>query len=193
MLRLLLVRHGITVWNQTARRSGHTDIPLAEEGVEQARRLADRLRDERLDAVWSSDLQRARITAEIIAGPHGLTVIATPLLREGSHGAYEGLTREEVEAQCGPGIGGRAADAEPIEAIMARAVEARRIIQQSHPEGSVLVVGHLGPLRMLLCDAIGASLEMRHRFCMDNASLTILEYDADVFRVRLLNDTEHLR
>ena len=78
MLRLFLIRHGETIWNQNHRYQGHTDVPLSKTGEWQAGLVAKRLKDEPLDAVFSSDLSRARVTAEIIAREHGLTVTSLP-------------------------------------------------------------------------------------------------------------------
>ena len=194
MLSLLLVRHGITIWNQEGRRSGHTDIPLAPEGIVQAQRIAERLRNEAIDAIWSSDLERARVTAEIIAESHQLPVRTTPLLREVCHGALEGLTRSEVgghDVASDPNFL-RPPDAESYEEVWQRMIAARNLIQETHTEGSVLVVGHTGPLRMLLCDAIGATISARKYLCLDNASLSIIEYFDGQSRLRLLNDTYFL-
>ena len=100
MTTLLLVRHGETDWNAEGRLQGHTDTPLNDYGRRQARTLADELAGEPIDAVYSSDLARARETAEIVGGRLGLTVVVDPGLREKNWGSWEGLTpaeRERVE------------------------------------------------------------------------------------------------
>src|SRR5438477_1126143 len=94
--RIYLVRHGETVWNRDGRMQGHTDVSLSPVGEEQARRLADRLASEQIEAVWSSDLCRASATADILAAPHGLTVRISPLLRESMLGLWEGKTEAEI-------------------------------------------------------------------------------------------------
>ena len=75
-MRLYIVRHGVTAWNQEGRIQGHTDTPLSAEGMVQAQRIGARLArlEQPLQAVWSSDLMRARQTAEAVAAPFGLTV-----------------------------------------------------------------------------------------------------------------------
>src|SRR5690242_5415348 len=92
-LRLSLVRHGVTDWNQAMRMQGQSDIPLNDEGREQAKRIAARLSEAnpRVDAVWSSDLSRARHTAEAIAAPLNLPVRTSARLREIMLGEWEGL------------------------------------------------------------------------------------------------------
>src|ERR1051326_3352209 len=88
--RLFVVRHGVTAWNAEGRWQGHTDVSLTDEGIAQAHGVARRLAKERVDAVWSSDLSRARMTAEIIAEHHRLPVATTPALREQRLGDWEG-------------------------------------------------------------------------------------------------------
>jgi len=92
-LDVYLVRHGATEWTHTGQHTGSTDLPLLPEGEEQARRLGDLLRGVPFDVVWSSDLSRARRTAELAGFGHP---IVTPLLREFDYGVYEGVTTEEI-------------------------------------------------------------------------------------------------
>lgn len=87
-LRLLLVRHGETEWNQQMRFQGQTDIPLNAKGLEQAESIATRLQHEPLQAIYSSDLRRAWQTAEVIARYHELSPIPHPDLREMSYGVW---------------------------------------------------------------------------------------------------------
>lgn len=98
-LRLLLVRHGETLWNREGRYQGRTDVPLSETGVEQANALAEILRDEPIAAVCSSTLRRAWDTARPIAAAHSLTPLAEPRLMEIHQGAWEGLRPVEIQAR----------------------------------------------------------------------------------------------
>ncbi len=100
MRTLLLVRHGETDWNREGRFQGHTDVALNEAGRAQARAVAERLRTRGVHAVASSDLARARETAEIIAAACELPLACVePMLRERSYGCFEGLTRDECAAR----------------------------------------------------------------------------------------------
>src|SRR3954452_24611267 len=92
---LLLVRHGETDWNAEGRLQGHTDRPLNEYGRRQAKELAARLAGGHVDAIYASDLSRARETAEIVGERLGLTVVIDPDLRETNWGTWEGLTGDE--------------------------------------------------------------------------------------------------
>jgi probable phosphoglycerate mutase len=142
---ILLARHGETQWNLERRFQGWADPPLNETGREQARVLAEQLRDTPFDAVYSSDLLRAHETAEIVAAPHGAPVIADPGLREIDVGPLSGLTWAEVHERFG--------DAHPHgetrEQHHARVRAAIERIAQRHPGQRILVVTHGGTMRAL--------------------------------------------
>src|SRR2546423_3515053 len=136
---LLLVRHGETDWNAQLRYQGHADIPLNERGRQQARELAARVAAEAVDAIYASDLSRARETGEIVAARLGLPVLTDPGLREMDVGSFEGRTHEEVA--------GREWDGEPREAHSKRVLRTLDRIAAAHPSARVLVVTHGGCLR----------------------------------------------
>ena len=99
-MNLLLIRHGETSWNQEQRYQGQQDSPLSELGPGPSRKNRQKfLARMKIDVIYTSDLLRAKRTAEAIARPHGLTPIADPRLREINFGVWEGLTREEVQAR----------------------------------------------------------------------------------------------
>ena len=150
MTRLLLVRHGETDWNAEGRLQGHTDRPLSDYGRRQAQALAEELADEPLDALYASDLARARETAEIVGARLGLPVVLEPDLREKNWGTWEGLTpteRAEVEF-----VG------ESTEQHEERTLGALRRIAERHPGGRILVVTHGGSVRRAQTAALGLAL-----------------------------------
>jgi broad specificity phosphatase PhoE len=138
---LLLVRHGETDWNAEGRWQGHADVPLNARGREQAAALAERLCDEPIDAIYSSDLVRARHTAEIVGARLGVPVVVDPALREVDVGSREGLTWEQV--------GDGEWDGEPKEDHAARILDSVRRIAARHPAGRILVVTHGGSMRRI--------------------------------------------
>ena len=151
MTALLLVRHGETDWNADGRLQGQTDRPLSDFGRRQARQLADELADEELEAIYSSDLSRARETAEIVGERLGLPVVLDPDLREKDWGTWEGLTaveRDRVEF-----VG------ETTEEHQERILRALRRISRVHAaDGRVLVVTHGGSMRRVQTAALGWAL-----------------------------------
>ena len=150
MTELLLVRHGETDWNADGRLQGHTDRPLSDYGREQARRLADDLVGEALDAIYASDLARARETAEIVGERLDLPVALDPDLREKDWGNWEGLTSTERL--------GVAPVGESTAQHQKRMLAALARIAAKHPNGRVLVVTHGGSMRRVQTEALGFAM-----------------------------------
>ncbi len=146
MTTILLARHGETDWNREGRYQGWADPSLNESGRAQARTLAAQLRDEPIDAVYSSDLRRARETALIVAAPHGVPVVADPGLREIDVGSWSGLTHAQIQERF-PHAENH--DGETREQHLARVFETVERIARLHPRGRILIVSHGGSLRAL--------------------------------------------
>ena len=170
MTTLLLVRHGETDWNADGRLQGQTDRPLTDFGRRQAQQLAEQLADEELEAIYSSDLSRARETAAIVGGRLGLAVALDPALREKDWGTWEGLTaveRDRVEF-----VG------ESTEAHQERILGALRRIAERHPgDGRVLVVTHGGSMRRVQTAAMGMAMPV-----VENCGRWICAYENGSFR-----------
>jgi 2,3-bisphosphoglycerate-dependent phosphoglycerate mutase len=147
---LLLVRHGETDWNADGRLQGHTDRPLSDYGRRQAAQLADALEGERFDAIYASDLARARETAEIVAERLRLPVVLDPDLREKDWGNWEGLTSTE---RLGVELVG-----ETTAQHQERMLAALERIAALHPQGRVLVVTHGGSMRRVQTVALGFAM-----------------------------------
>ena len=172
MTTLLLVRHGETDWNAEGRLQGHTDRPLSDFGRSQARRLAAELEHEGIDAVYSSDLARARETAEIVGERLGLPVVLDPDLREKDWGNWEGLTaveRDRVEFA-----------GESTEAHQKRMLRALQRIAEHHPDGArVLVVTHGGSMRRVQTATLGVAMPV-----VENCGRWLCVYENGSFRAR---------
>jgi len=186
---LLLARHGETDWNRSLRWQGHADQPLNEHGRDQARALAETLADEPPSAVYSSDLLRARETAQIVASRLGLAVVPVRGLREVDVGSWSGLTRDEIELRFPAGYrrwrareGHGWDDGESYEAMAERVVAALRRIAAEQADADILVVTHGGPIRAAAAHAHGISHAEQRRVLavVDNCGL---------LRILVENDT----
>lgn len=151
MAVLLLARHGETDWNAAQRWQGHADVPLNPRGIQQARELAETLRDIELDAIYASDLARAHTTARIVGETKGLTVTTMTALREVDVGSWSGLTNSQI-AERFPGMPRH--DGETEEALLTRVRGATLEIGMRHA-GSVLVVMHGNAMRAVVEYATG--------------------------------------
>lgn len=198
--RVYLVRHGETEWNHTGRYQGHSDIALSPDGRRQAELLRERFRGINLDAIYSSDLNRAKETAAIIATPHGLQVKAVPALREINFGAWEGLTYQEIVTshpqewetwRRNPGTtivpGG-----ESFQQVKERALAAFEDIVTAEAGRTLLIVAHGGSLRSLICALLGLDLTAVWRFRLDNTGVSVVDCYEENRILVLLNDTHHL-
>ena len=156
-----LVRHGETQWNAEQRVQGQTDVPLNETGREQAALTGKRLARVRFRAIYSSDMSRARETAEIIAAASASAppdVVLDARLREVAFGELEGMTWAEIEAR-GSGLhvrqdqrdlDYRPEGGESYRELLGRLGDFAAALEERHPADDVLVVGHGAALRALV-------------------------------------------
>ena len=166
MTTLLLVRHGETDWNAEGRLQGHTDRPLNDHGRRQAKELAERLAGEGADAIYASDLSRAKETAEILGARLGLPVVIDADLREKNWGNWEGLTGDErihVEFE-----------GESTKDHRERVLGAVERIAERHPGQRVVVVTHGGSLRRIQAAVNGVADPV-----IDNCAVWIYEVEAE--------------
>ena len=184
MTKLLLVRHGETDWNRDGRWQGGSDTRLNDVGREQARALAQQL-DGEIDVLYSSDLARARETAEIVAAKLGLEVRLDPRLRERGFGSWEGLTTTEIEERFADahrrwlaGEGAGADDAEAFEDFSARVEDFLSDVLRLHPGEEVLVVSHGGSIRVIHALAAGVDYVRDHRLIPGVANCSVARYGA---------------
>lgn len=199
--RIFLVRHGATTLSAEDRFTGAMDVPLSDEGREQARRLAQRLGGEPLAAIYASPLGRTAETARIVARPHGQEVRFRDGLREISHGHWEQLTRREVDERFPEEAAAWEEDpytfapagGESGLAVTARALPVLLEIVREHRGEAVLVVSHKATLRLMLSSLLGFD-PRRYRDNLDQspAALNIVDFkDPAHARLTLFNDTSH--
>ena len=198
MTTILLARHGESDWNHAKRWQGHADRPLTERGRQQAYELAARLEETELDAVYTSDLRRARETGEVVAAVHGLSVRELPALREVDVGSWSGLTRAEAAARFPDAYrrweaGGEGwDDGETYEQLAERVVGAVKRIACDHPGERVLVVTHGGSIRAVHADALGLDVHTYRRIQRVEPNATLSAVCVEDGRLSELCRTEDL-
>jgi len=196
-MNLLLIRHGQTNWNLEQRFQGQSDIPLNETGRKQAQALAEQLAAEPFDAVYSSDLQRATETADIIR-KSGFQPDAR--LREVNFGDWEGLTYDEIKSKHPDTLAAWESDifknapphGETLEGLAIRVQSMLDELREKHKDQRILIVAHGGVLQTLICLALKLPPTMYWQFHLSTASLSEVAFYPAGAILNSLNDTSHL-
>ncbi|GIO29728.1 MULTISPECIES: histidine phosphatase family protein [Paenibacillus] len=183
------VRHGITDWNVEKKAQGQTDIPLNDTGRAQARALAERFRHETWDAVYTSDLSRARETAETIAKALGIPLYVDERLREKGCGKIEGTTEDDRIRMWGEDWREMELGIETEESMISRGTELVRQVCERHPGQRVLLVSH-GALISTMLPALVANMETREH--LHNTSVTLIRKLDELWVCDLYNCRRHL-
>jgi probable phosphoglycerate mutase len=202
---ILLIRHGETAWNAVRRLQGHIDIPLNEEGERQAAALARALSGEALDAIISSDLQRAMQTAHAVAAGHGGVKLQTDAqLRERAYGVFEGMLYHDVEQQYPNDFA--LWQARDIDAVMPagervaesfrqfyqRAIAGLRHWAERHAGQTIAVVAHGGVLECAYREAVGMQLDSPRDFQVKNASVNRFTFAGGKLSLDSWGEVDHL-
>jgi alpha-ribazole phosphatase len=193
---IYLLRHGEVEGAETRRFIGHLDVPLSALGERQCAAQAARLRGAGLAAVFSSDLVRARRSAQIIGAPHGLAPTVVPALREMAMGRWDGLTAAEIQAREPAAFADWMArvgefpfpEGESVPDLVARVAPAFDAIVAAHAGRPIAIVAHGGTNRALLCRALGLPLGRLLAFGQDYGALSVLEMRAGACALRRLNE-----
>ncbi|MGE5623019.1 MAG: histidine phosphatase family protein [Bacillota bacterium] len=205
MTEVLLIRHGETAWNAVKRLQGHLDIPLNATGERQAAALGRALLDEPLDAIISSDLQRAYQTAQALAAPRGMQVQIDPGLRERCYGAFEGMMYAEIgqrypeayaawqardiDARFPPGVH----VAETLREFSQRAIQTITRIVERGRYRKVALVTHGGVLECAYRAAQGMGFAHPRDFDIFNASINRLRWNGSGLQLLQWGDVSHLQ
>ena len=199
--RICLVRHGETLWNAEKRIQGHTDIALAPRGLVQAEAAARCLSSQPVHALYSSDLLRARQTANCIAGALGLPLTLLPAFRERRYGLFEGLTYAEARVlhpadyqafeRRDPDFalpeGG-----ESLRQLYQRVSQQLQHLAEAHPGQKVVLVTHGGVLDVVNRFVRGTPLDAPRDFLIPNAGMSWLNANAGRWTLERWGDTRHL-
>lgn len=189
MIKIGLIRHGCTDWNKEGRAQGHSDIPLCEEGIEQARKLAERLEHEKWDVIYSSDLGRAAKTAVAIANKKGIELNLDTRLRERHGGQIEGTTEAERINKWGDNWRDLDLGVEPRSEITERGMAGIKDMMKEHPNQNILIVSHGAFIKQLLRTWFpGQDMEAS----LGNCSITVVETDGNEWNLALHNCVVHI-
>lgn len=199
---LYLTRHGETIWNRLGKTQGIQDTSLTDLGRIQAKKLGQQLKkNNNINAIYCSDLLRARETAEIIGKEISIEPTSNPLLREVAFGNWEGLSIPEIEEQY-PGQLARWRNeltfapegGESLLAVQDRIVSFIKMIKEKHQnsDDNILIVSHAATTKVIILSLIGIPLNLLTHFKISQASLSLLNVQQDGSSIIYLNDTCHL-
>lgn len=202
MTKLILVRHGQTVWNAIGRYQGRADVELSQEGLDQAAKLGANFPYGDVVAVYASPLKRAMATGQAVADKLKLQVVPCPELQEISFGDWEGLTYEQINASwpdvheglfVRPDITA-CPHGESFVEVQERAVPKMLELVEKHRGQTFAIAAHGGVNRTLLCYALGMSVRYMWNIRQDNTAINVISfYDDGRITVDLMNDTWHLK
>lgn len=200
MTELILIRHGETEWNRELRFQGHVDVALNATGLEQARRLAQRLTGEAAHRIYASDLMRAQQTALPLGQAMGLATLTDPALREQSFGQVDGMRVDDIKAQhpqawegwlrfeedyCMP-------QGETTRQFHGRVMDAVHRLVAAHPDETLVVVTHGGVLDMIYRTARALGLNGPRQSDIPNAGLNRIRVQDGAIDILAWADVAHL-
>jgi phosphoserine phosphatase len=201
MTKIILVRHGQTPWNKDKIFRGSRDIPLNDQGREEARLAGEWLKGETINAAYCSPLSRARDTGEAIARHHGLQVADLPGLTDLCYGDWEGMPLNEVKVkysdlywrwETSPQTV-RFPRGETLDEVKARALAAVDAVVQRHPGQTVLLAAHRAVNKVLIAALVGLDNSHFWRLGQDTTAINRFDWTGDTWQIAGLNDICHLR
>ncbi|MBM4288160.1 MAG: histidine phosphatase family protein [Deltaproteobacteria bacterium] len=201
MTQIILVRHGQTPWNKDKIFRGSKDIPLNDQGREEARLAGEWLKNEKIDYAYTSPLSRSRDTAQAIAQHHGITVVDLPGLSDLCYGDWEGLPLTEVKVkyadlyrqwEATPHMV-RFPGGETLAEVRARAFDAVQEVTARHPGQTILLSAHRAVNKVLIATLIGLDDSHFWRLGQDTTALNRFVWDGRTWNIMALNVTCHLR
>lgn len=198
--RIIAIRHGETTWNAEKRIQGQLDTPLSARGRWQAEQAGKALADERFDAIYASDLERAFHTAQAIAQHHRLEVQGEAGLRERHFGEFQGLTWGEIQQRWpdaslswqqrdrwfNPGNGENLVD------LRERILNTLNAIASAHPGEHIVLAAHGGVMDVLYRHANGVDIEAPRSWDLSNAAINRFLWTPESFTLVHWGDISHL-
>ena len=198
MTRIILVRHGETEWNKKHRMQGQVNIPLNENGLLQIRMVAERLKNEKIDVIYSSPLSRAYQTAVEIAKEHSLDIIKDDSLKEISYGVLEGKDMDELKKsdlwiqRSKDKYHFKPVNGESYKDVSERAVNFVERIVEKHRGKTILIASHSAFIKSLLIKLLDMDKTTTPHMRLHNTSITEIEFDNNAAVLKVLNDSNHI-
>lgn len=200
-MRMIIVRHGESTWNRIHRYQGQVDVELSELGLRQAEALATRLRNESLDAIFTSPLQRAARTAEAIARYHSsVPQFVDAGVLEIHHGEWQGKYAHEIAEEYDEALRewrehptrSQMPGGESFSNILKRVLDFKERLCADYADATVLVSTHDVVVKILVADALGMNMDRINRIWVTNASISVIEYGDDLPYLVSLSEACHL-
>lgn len=203
MVEIILIRHGLTLWNLEGRIQGISNTELAPEGLRQAKLLAEKFPCDKVDAIYSSDLSRAKITAQFLADKFNLPVQTTTAFREVDFGEWDGKSFSDLEKFDADRLKIfhtqpdklKLDGAETFQQAQSRAMNRLKQVIDAHENGGenhVVIAAHGSINRLMLCAILEIPIKNIWRLNQFNTAVNIFRVDDGNFTVRLINGTAHL-
>lgn len=200
-LEIMLIRHGETEWNKDRVFRGQMDMRMNATGIAQADATAEALKDVVFDAVYSSPLKRALVTARRIAKPHEITVRVDDGFSDMYFGSWQGLTEAQVEERYAPMLKKwneaparfRPPGGESIKKTWKRVNSQLREVLFTHGTGTVVIVSHRMPLKMMTAYLLKKTRADIHAIRHDPCAISVFRvHEMGAYETIKLNDSSHL-
>ena len=201
MVKLILVRHALTVDNQKSRLSGHIDSSISEEGKEQIDKITNYLKDFDIDKIYTTTSSRTKDTVKKLSELKSIEIIEKESLKEISFGDFEGLTFDEIKDKypkefqdmIEKGYEYKYPNGESlIDSYNRVCIELDNIISNSD-DRTILICSHGGTIRNIITYLISNSYKYHWNFKIDNASVSVVEVDNGFAVINKLNETSFLK
>ena len=201
MVKLILVRHALTVDNQKSRLSGHIDSSISEEGKEQIDKITNYLKDFDIDKIYTTTSSRTKDTVKKLSELKSIEIIEKESLKEISFGDFEGLTFDEIKDKypkefqdmIEKGYEYKYPNGESlIDSYNRVCIELDNIIS-NNDDRTILICSHGGTIRNIITYLISNSYKYHWNFKIDNASVSVVEVDNGFAVINKLNDTSFLK
>ena len=201
MKRVFLVRHGESKWNTLKKVQGQKNIPLTENGIDQAHLIGNRLINENIDIIYSSHLDRAKDTANIIGQKTNVNVNTMEALQEINFGIWEGMSQVDVDKNYNKDFvlwrkqpeNLKIEKGETLEDLQARAMKGVNSIINNDLWENIVIVSHSATLKAIILGLLNVDLCHFKNLTLNNVSLTIIEFRDYNRVIKVLNDVSHLK